>query len=51
MSVGETKKVSTFKEVIKMYINPIFFGVILTLLVEFVGFIVIAITKNNKEDK
>lgn len=34
-----------------MYIDPFIAGVIATLLVEFVGFIVIAITKNNKEDK
>lgn len=34
-----------------MYINPFIMGIIATLIVEFVGFIVIAITKNNKEDK
>ena len=34
-----------------MYINPIFFGVIATLLTEVIGIIVIALIKNNKEDK
>lgn len=34
-----------------MYVSPFIAGVIATLMAEFVGFIVIAITKNNKEDK
>lgn len=34
-----------------MYVDPFIAGIIATLLVEFVGLLVIAITKNNKEDK
>lgn len=34
-----------------MYINPFVAGIIVTLLAEFIGFIVLAIVKGNQEDK
>lgn len=34
-----------------MYINPFVAGIIVTLLTEFIGFIVFAIVKGKQEDK